>query len=98
METNNTYSIDSANTITVRAVTLYWQTDAETGGNKGWAYNVIDRDGEHTSGGIEVDDDDDGSESLSDVAAAFTADFPAAAAQIARWNPLPEGGWRGETE
>lgn len=82
----------------VRSITLYWQTDAQTGGNKGWAYNVIDRDGEHTSGGFEVGEDDDGSESLSDVRSAFGTEFPEAYAQIplTNWRAMPEGGWRGE--
>ncbi len=68
--------------MTVRSITLYYQTDAETGGNAGWAYNVIDREGDHTSGGFEVGEDDDGSESLSDVRSAFGRVWPEAYAQI----------------
>jgi hypothetical protein len=84
-------------TIKVRKIALYWQSNAETGGNAGWAYNVISAEGERTSGGIEVDSDDDGFESLSDVRAAFAAEWPEAYAQVPlhNWRPMPEGGWVG---
>jgi hypothetical protein len=79
----------------IKSVTIYYQTDAQTGGNAGWAYNAIDRDGEHTSDGFSVGEHDDGSETLSDVRAAFAVEWPEAYAQIRRWDALPEGGWRG---
>jgi hypothetical protein len=81
----------------VRSITLYYQTAAETGGDAGWAYNVISTDGDHTSDGFSVSDDDDGSESLSDVRTAFAAEWPEAYAQIplTNWRAMPEGGWTG---
>ena len=84
-------------TMDVRSIALYYQSDAETGGNAGWAYNVIDSEGEHTSGGFEIGEDDDGSESLSDVRSAFALAWPEAYAQIplTRWQAMPEGGWIG---
>ncbi len=81
--------------VEIRSVTLYWQTDAQTGGNAGWAYNAIDRDGEHTSGPLQVSAEDDGGESLSDVRAAFAIDWPEVATQVHRWDVCAEGGWRG---
>lgn len=79
----------------VRQIALFWQDAQASGGNPGWAYNVIDTDGQHTSGGIEVGASDDGSEALADVQAAFEADFPTAATQVAdwTWRANPDGGW-----
>lgn len=79
-----------------RHVTLYWQTNEQTGGNQGWAYSVCDRDG-YESGGFEIGAEDDGSERLSDVREAFARDAfgQAVVAQMSRWEALPEGGWRG---
>lgn len=79
-------------TINIRSVTLYYQTDAQAGGNAGWA---IDSEGDHTSGGIEVGEADDGEESLSDVREAFARAWPEIAAQIQRWDDCQEGGWTG---
>lgn len=85
----------------VHSIALYWQTDAETGGNAGWAYNMIDSDGQHTSGGIETidgrgkDGEDDGSEPLAVVRDALALAWPEASQQVSRWDAMPEGGWIG---
>lgn len=86
----------------IRRIALYFQTDREAGaGNAGWAYNVIDADGEHTSDGLETIDgrgpegEDDGSEPLSIVREAFALAWPEAAAQVSNWDCMPEGGWVG---
>lgn len=87
-------------TFRVRSIALY-QTDAETGGNAGWAYNMIDSEGEHTSDELETIDgrgpegEDDGSEPLSVVRDAFALAWPEAAAEVSRWDAMPEGGWIG---
>lgn len=89
----------NAKNFMVRSISLYYQTDAETGGNAGWAYNVIDSEGEHTSDGIETihgngpDGSDDGSEPLSAVREAFALAWPEAAAQVSSYDAMPEGGW-----
>lgn len=81
----------------INSVSLYWQSERELGptGVPGWAYNVIDFDGQHESGDLVVGPDDDGGESLTDVRSAFAAARPEVSAQITRWDAGPEGGWRG---
>lgn len=82
----------------IQSISIFYQTDEETGGNAGWAYNAIDSNGGHASDGFQVRDegDDDGSESFSDVREAFALAWPEAHAQFSRlnWQPRPEGGWR----
>lgn len=83
-------------TFKLRSVALYYQTEREAGvGNAGWAYNVIDSEGEHTSDGFEIGERDDGSEALSAVREAFALNFERAAQQVTRWDVTPEGGWIG---
>ena len=79
----------------IRSVSLYYQTAEQSGGNPGWAYNAIDSEGEHTSCGIQVTEDDDGGEGLTAVREAFVAAWPEAAEQLTKWTPAPGGGWRG---
>lgn len=85
--------------VSVRRISLYWQTNFDTGGNPGWAFNVISKDGQHTSGGLEVYEVDDGTETLPEVLTAFAEIWPDAAMQVTEWKREtgPEGnrGWYG---
>ena len=69
--------------------TLYW--DTMDPGNVGWTYNVV-IDGEHTSGGLDVDLPEGAD--LEDVLAAFRAEWksaPVPDADSGEWREAREG-------
>jgi len=82
---------------TLRYVVLYFQSEREAPGNPGWAYNMVDSAHGVTSDGLAVGPADDGGESLTDVRDAFFRVRAEVREQIVRWDPCPEGGWRGVT-
>ena len=85
----------------LRSVTLYYQTDVETGGNAGWAANEIYRDGTHESFAIEDDDiamdgaDVDQGAPLYAVRNAYLKVCGLDAGTPIEWSAVPSGGWRG---